>query len=536
MSLRIKLLVSLLLVVGTFVLYWPSLHYAPFFDDRNHFLFGGLHQIFLQGFSLNPRWLPYFISAWIELLFETPLFAQRSFNVLLHLATAYVLYRLIRQVADHVSPHPNNQRAALAAAVLFLLHPVAVYAVGYLVQRTILMATLFGLMTIAAYFDGLTKRSNAFFVFSALFYFLSVHSKEHALLVPLAALALTPLAGPVTKHTWRTIALPALLYLVIAVFVVVRLRGLVGVAYEPFASNLLPQIGQGGCANCLWGLSAMTQVALYFKYLGLMLLPNPAWMSIDMRVPFADSLMQPKYGFGLAALGVYTGTALVWLLKGHARGLIGYALLAPFLLYGVEFSSVRVQEPFVLYRAYLWMPLVFMALPVVTRRLSGRVFWALLLLLTLAFAWASSNRLQTFSSEFTLWDDAAQKLPERPVLGVARVYTNRGSQYMAQGAYALAIADFSRALIADPSYLGALKGRAIVYMWQERYTDALADVATLIKIAPDGREAYQVRGQIYWRMGDQQRARADIAYGCARTPQPNLCVQIMQVAATKNGP
>ena len=531
-----KFVLSLLLAAGTFALYWPSLNYAPFFDDVNSFEFGGIQLVFLNGFSLNPRWLPYFISAWIELLFESPLFVQRSFNVLLHLATAYVLYRLIRQVADHASPHPGNQRAALAAASLFLLHPLAVYAVGYLIQRTILMATLFGLMAIAAYFDGLTKRSNAFFIFSALFYFLSVHSKEHAVLVPLVALALTPLAGPVTRHTWRTIALPAVLYLAIAVFVVVRLRGLVGVAYEPFAATLLPQIGQGECKVCLWGLSALTQVALYFKYLGLMLLPNPAWMSIDMRVPFASSFLQPQYGFAVAALGAYVSIAVVWLMKGGARGVLAYALLAPFLLYGVEFSSVRVQEPFVLYRAYLWMPLLFLAFPVVTRTLSGRMFWSLLLLLALAFAWASSNRLQTFSSEFTLWDDAVKKLPVQPVLGVARVYANRGGQHMRMGAHADAIADFSRALNADPTYQWARKRRAIIYMRQKQYNKALSDVATMISVDPGGREAYQVRGQIYWRLGDKQRARADLTYGCAKTRQPNLCIHMMQIAATKNGP
>ena len=43
------------------------------------------------------------------------------------------------------------------------------------------------------------------------------------------------------------------------------------------------------------------------------------------------------------------------LLRGGIKGLFGLALLYPWLQ-PVKFPSIRVQEPFVLYRGYLSMP------------------------------------------------------------------------------------------------------------------------------------------------------------------------------------
>ena len=523
MSSSLKFLFALALIAITAALYWPSLHYAPFFDDTNYFQRGWLQHVFLNGFSFSPRWLPYFLTAWVDLIFEDPLFAQRCLNVGLHLATAYVLHGFIRQVADHVAPHRNNKRAAWAAALLFLLHPLAVYAVGYLIQRTILMATLFGLLALSTFFSGLTTRNKAYFLFSALFYLLSSFSKEHAVLVCVAALALTPLAAPLTRQTFRQILLPSVLYLWIAIQVVTQMQSLVGVVYEPYAEALVRQHGAHS-ELYLWGLSVMTQSALFFKYVGLMLVPYPGWMSIDMRVPFAEHFLQPKYLMGVLALVVYGVGALVLLLKRGRAALVGYALLAPLLLFAVEFSAVRIQEPFVLYRSYLWLAPLFLLLPAVSSMLSNRVFWVLVLGIASAFFMASSERLESFSSTYALWDDAANKLPNEQAMGAARIYASRGGLLMKQGDLTGAITDFTRALRADSGYKEALKGRAYAHLKKGEHAVALVDVTTLVRLYPEDRGSYIARGRVYKYRGDWNRARADFEYGCAEMQFPDLCI------------
>lgn len=523
---RFKFLQALALVGAVFALYGSSLRFAPFFDDTNYFEFGGLQHVFLNGFAFVPRWLPYFMTAWVDLLFEDHLYVQRCLNVSLHLATAFALKGFIRQVADHVAPHPINRHAAWAAALLFLLHPLAVYAVGYLIQRTIVMATLFGLLALGSYFDGLVKGQRAYFVFSAFFYLLSSFSKEHAVLIPAVALALTPLARPIDRNTWRQLVLPFALYLPTAVLVTLKAGAIVGETYEPYAGSLIRLHG-GGSQLDLWGRSILTQAALYFKYFGLMLLPYPGWMSIDMRVPFARDYWQPQYWLYALALAMYLSVSLRWLLARGHRGMLGFALLAPLLLFGVEFSAVRIQEPFVLYRSYLWLAPVFFLVPVIAQALPGKLFVPLVLAVGVALGAASQDRLRSFASPYALWDDAAQKLSDPGALGAARIYTNRGSLLLKQGHFDDAIADFTRALRADSGYKDARKGRAFAYMKQGRYDAALAEADALVLLDPADGEGYLARGKIHRSRGDRPRANSDFEYGCAKMRRPDVCTALL---------
>jgi len=507
-------LLVVLITLAVLGLYAPSLHYAVFFDDVNFFDRSGLNFLFQKGFAFEIRWLPYFTTAWVDLLFEDNIFAQRCINVALHLATAIVLYTLVEQVSNHAAPHRNNERAALAAALLFLLHPLAVYAVGYLIQRTILMATLFGLLALNTYFDGLVTRKKAYFLFSALFYLLSAFSKEHAVLIPAAALALTPLAVPITRQTWRQLVLPTSLFLLIAVLVVVKSQDNLGRVYEPFAAQLVRLHTGEESQFALWGLSVMTQATLFFKYLGLMLIPYAGWMSIDMRVPLAAHYWEPKYLLGVLAFVMYGMTALFWLFKGGRRGLIGFALLAPLLLFAVEFSTVRIQEPFVLYRAYLWMPLLFLLVPAISYSAPDKLFWVAILGIAVAFSFSSRDRLTSFSNEFALWDDAVQKLPDEQALGSARTYANRGYLNIKRGALQAAIVDLTRALRVDPEYKKAYQDRAVVYMKLGNYPAALWDADMAIRLRPEDPNGYALRGVIYRSKGDFDKAMVDFTFAC----------------------
>ncbi|MHB1084482.1 MAG: tetratricopeptide repeat protein [Thiobacillus sp.] len=535
MHARLKTLLPVSLIVAVVALYWPSLHFPVFFDDINFFDRSGLNAIFLKGFAFEIRWLPYFTMAWVDLVFTDSIFAQRFINVGLHLVTAFVLYALVKQVSNHAAPHRNNERAALAAALLFLLHPLAVYAVGYLIQRTILMATLFGLLALNTYFDGLVTRKKAYFLFSALFYLLSTFSKEHAVLIPAAALALTPLAVPITRRTWRQLVLPFALFLPIALLVVIKSQNNLGRIYEPFAEQLVSLHG-GESPLVIWMLSVMTQASLFFKYLLLALVPYPGWMSIDMRVPFAAHLGEPRYVLGLLALAAYGVTALLLLLKGGRRGLVGFALLAPLLLFAVEFSTVRIQEPFVLYRAYLWIPLLFLMIPALSYALSDKLFWPLVLAIALAFAASSHGRLQSFSSEFALWDDAVRKLPDELASGSARTFSNRGYLNMKRGDLDASIADFTRALRVDPAYKKAYQNRAFVYMRQGKYQAALQDANTVVRLFPEDPNNYSIRGLIHKSAGQFDKAMADYEIACKhKSISACVAIKVMNGELTPSG-
>ncbi|HEY9146431.1 MAG TPA: tetratricopeptide repeat protein [Thiobacillus sp.] len=507
-----------MLVLGgaSLALYLPFLGNPLVFDDLPFFKLGEFQDVFIAGFSLERRWLPHFLTAWVELLFDkNSLPVQRLINLGLHLASSLTLYSLVKRISGHVVPHVNNERAALAAALLFLLHPLAVYAVAYLIERTILMATLFGLLSLSAYFDGLLTRKKTYFVLSALFYFLSAHSKEHAVLIPAVALSMSALVGRFDRKMVVRLAFPLALFLPVFVLIVFKSTGVVGKAYEPESANFLStHVGAADVHN-VWLLSIATQASLYFKYLLLTFFPLPAWMSIDMRVPFDDRLTNPKYLLGVGAYLVYGITAAVLIAKGGRKALAGFALISPWLTFGVEFSAVRIQEPFVLYRAYLWIPLLFLLVPALTNKLSGRVFWVAILGVSIAFSAASWDRLESFSSGFALWNDAVRKLPDRAgVPGVERAYFNRANEYFAVRNVPAAIADYTRAIEINPSLSALYLNRAYAYWQSHDLLRAEKDVEASIRLDSTSAQAYYLSGLINRKNGINGKAVRDFEKAC----------------------
>jgi len=232
-------------------------------------------------------------------------------------------------------------------------------------------------------------------------------------------LAMTLLVRKPSAALFRQIAPYYAIAMLIAAAVVwstVSSKAVLGTVYETRALGMLEQsVKLKGLTALpdLHVLSILTQCGLFFKYLWLWLVPNPAWMSVDMREPFAMSLLG-WHTLGTVAFLAYFGIAVWLLLKQGRMGLLGFALLFPWILFLTELSTVRIQEPFVLYRSYLWMPGLLAALPVIFGRLSPKKASLLLGTIALLLVPLSLNRLNTFSSPLLLWEDAEQLVRNKP--------------------------------------------------------------------------------------------------------------------------
>jgi hypothetical protein len=442
-SSRSVLVSALIVALAAILLYGPFLRNPLVFDDVN--LFDGKpHPEYLGAiFSFTLRWLPYASFDWTRIALGPDLLWQRLGNLALHLANGAVLFFFLRtlfsaclhggQARDRTVPRPSSLAwFALAGAALFVLHPAAVYGTTYLIQRTILMATLFTLLMWLLLLHGLARNSQPLLIGSALSYGLAVLSKEHAVMAPAVAAALVMLAA---GREWRTIrkVLPAfVLYACIGAYIVFQVKdgNIIGAAYEPRGVDYLQALAStdsGFDPKMAYPLSVLTQSTLFFKYLLIWIIPNPLWMSVDMAEPFAMKLISWPHTAGFAAFAAYGLLALHWLLKRGEKGLLGLALLAPWLMFAAEFSTIRIQESFVIYRSYLWMPALFACLPVLFRSIAparAALLLSGLLLVMLPVTW---NRLATFSEELLLWNDAARLVgrnENRP--GVERIFLNRG--------------------------------------------------------------------------------------------------------------
>lgn len=503
----------LVLLAG--VLYLPFLSNPLIFDDLG--LFGPIGSNAELGTVFNLRGLPYFTFGATWVFFGESIPVYRVQNLLLHCLNTWLVWRLLilwgELFLKDAGHRARFSAGAFGAAAIFAVHPLAVYGAGYLVQRSILMATLFTLLMQLAYLRGITEHNKRYLVLAVLAYLFSVFSKEHSLMAPAILLPLTWLLRERNEHSLRVLSFTWLGFFFVALLVVLRIKGILGQPYEFDATSLFLKLALPADVQQLHLLSVLTQSGLFFKYAFLMLIPNPAWMSIDMREVFMLTWKEWASWVGLTAFVAYGVLALRSLLKGGRLGLLGLALLYPWCHFMVEFSSVRVQEVFVLYRAYLWLPGYMLIFALLLSALSVRrqaILCSLAVLVMIPLAW---NRLQVFSEEFRVWDDAARLLHGEDRLGSARIYYGRARASAANKNWESAIEDYKKSLSIDPTKTQTTMALSSAYFGAGRYSDALAEVDRVIETDPDNPKAHYNKGVIYKKLGDT-RAAEEIQRSC----------------------
>lgn len=516
---------QLSLLAAVCIVYWPFLGNPFVFDDVPFFVSGATGSSYVSSlFDFNLRWLPYASLGWTADIFSNvaPHFFHLG-NALLHAGNVILLFYLLRQLLGAVVAQPEQQRAiiwsAWLAALLFAVHPVAVYAVGYVIQRSILMATFFALVMQLAYLRALLTGQKRWLFLSVLAYFLAGFSKEHSVLMQAVLLAQHLLLRASSLSLAKRLSSRALwlcwsAFVAIGVMLVLRAKGVLGAPYEPMAAFLFEQQGQLASTPMLHLLSALTQAGLFFKYLVLWLLPNPAWMSIDMREHFITGLSEWQGWAGGLAFIAYGLMAFRLLLRGGFRGLFGFALLYPWLQFMVELTAIRVQEPFVLYRSYLWMPGVMLLLPLLLLKFPDRRTMLLLGMIALLLLPISWNRLLTFSDNYRLWNDAAVLLSGENLSGVERIYFNRGQAQVDSHNWGEAVADFKRVLALSPQLAPVHYQLGMAYINLGDGQEALAQFDASIAINPHDARCYFGKGLALMKLHKSVLARPQLKKGC----------------------
>ncbi|MCB1886633.1 MAG: tetratricopeptide repeat protein [Rhodocyclaceae bacterium] len=388
---------------------------------------------------------------------------QRVFNLALHLATGAGLWVLLQGVVgatrweqEDGQPSEGSLRFAVVAGVaLFVANPMAVYGVGYLIQRSIVMATCFSVWSLVAVLAAARGRGLAWLAVAILLYAMAVLAKEHAVLLPLPALALYGIVRrPPARVIVGALAIGLVLVGVLGAVLASHYTGVVGQVFDERSARLVAQLDgmQPGVSDDALTLSIVNQAWLFFRYGLLWVIPNVGWMSVDLRPPFPLSMTEFPQVLGaplyLAALAL---SVVAMVRYRDWRQMLGFAAFVPATLFATEFTTVWVQDPFVLYRSYLWaigVPFLF-AFPFIGIR--PRITVAIAGCLVLLFAGLSFERLRTFRSDATLWRDAAAKhdadAPANAV-GRGRAYMWRGNDLFVAGLFAGALEDYTRALAA----------------------------------------------------------------------------------------
>lgn len=465
------LLYVIALVVGVAILYAFSIDNQLVFDDAR--LTDGT--VFGQYGSLMPlkaRLLSYGSFVWVQGILGDGWWKQRIFNIGLHIATALALYALVLELLQRTQWDESSRNAAdfsgslrtsagLGVA-LWAFNPVAVYAVAYLIQRSILMATLLVVMACWSYLRGLISRQRRWHLLAIVCYLLAVAAKEHAVTAILLTVPLFIFVQrPSLQRVLRMSLVAALVLLVMGGVLYSRYGAIIGSLFDEtsraFAAQLEQQ--QPGIGHQLYPLSIINQASLFFRYGLLWFLPYVGWMSIDIRPTFPLTLLGWHMLGALAWLGALLLSAWLVLRRSDAFGLAGLGVLLAGLLFMTEFTTVWLQDPFVLYRSYLWsisVPLL-IALPLVG--LKRNTLYIAGLMLVGLFAALSFERINSLQSSSSAWLDAGTKIDRQApanAVGRWRALLNLGTEFMERGSYDEALRLFSQAeALGEP--LGAAR-------------------------------------------------------------------------------
>ena len=504
-------------------LYWPFLGSPRVFDDWVFFSGQNFSYYATHPFGLELRLPPYFSLAVTEVEIGG-MVAHRIVSLAFHIACALVLYKLIYDLLRLVTPVDRPEYAsganakawAFTGAALFAIHPVAVYGAGYLVQRTIVLATLFSLLSIVFFVRGLVRGRHADAVSAALMYSVAVLSKEHSILLPGAAALAVLLVGAERRFSVRHTAIYLSACAPAAIFVTLIRSWLIGRAYEPdfgAVANQLEGVFGHAVADFSWSMSAVTQAGLFFKYLALWLWPDTGAMSIDIRVDFLQTWSAGWIVLKVSAFVAFGALGFLLLRRRGRAGVAGFGMLYAWILFIVELSTARFQEPLVLYRSYLWAPGVLIAVTAMLSAFPLRATMTASVLAIPLLLYQAHDRLAAFSSSFLLWEDAVAKLPEKPVPWGSRTLYMMGREYMYRGRPDKAIEIAEKCMAQYPDTVHCHYARGVVHFLQGQYDLALRYLVRAVELQPDSGIAHHRLGLVLEGLGRTQEAKAE--YGRA---------------------
>ena len=510
-------------VFGAFVLaavlaiYLPGWNHELLFDDlrlTDGAIFGNYGSLL----TFKQRMLSYGSFIWVDLLAGPGWWKQRLVNVGLHLATVAALYALVRELLERTrfpeefesQPHfgMSRQAAVQVGVALFAVNPMAVYAVAYLVQRSIVMATLFSVLACWCFVRGLSGRGVAWYGLALLSYVAAVLSKEHAVMV--AAMAV-PLYIHVRRPSWKTVATIAgasTALIAVAAVVFFGIYGeFIGKLFDQRSLDFAEQLERlsPGITQRMYPLSILNEAALFFAYGFLWFAPNVMWMSVDMRPAFPLSYLAFPQVLGIVGyVGLWIAALWAVLRRRGALSLAGVALMFPLLLYATEFATVWVQDPFVLYRSYLWAVAVPVLVAIVLTGFQPKTIYVIGCAIGLVFTVLAFERVQSLRDDHTAWGDAAEKIDLKApanAVGRWRPFLNLGAYHLDRGSLGEAQRSFATAEALGSLHGSARFNQGVALQQQKKHAQALTTFAEAEKQGFSGQSLHYHRGESAFALG-----------------------------------
>jgi Flp pilus assembly protein TadD len=435
-------------------------------------------------------------------------------NLAVHLGAALLVHALV--VLTFRTPWlrrsalaASHRAVALAAALLFVAHPIQTQAVTYVVQRLTSLSTLLYLAAVVLYAHwrlareaGSARGPAGLARFAAVLAvaLLAMKTKEIAATLPLA-IALYELAF--FEGSWRTRL--AWLAPVLAMLVVVPVStfGL----HRP-VGQILSDVSDLKVQTAMTRLDYLrTELAVIATYLRLVVLP--VGQNLDWDFPKYSSFVAPRVLLaGLLHLALLATVAVAWGGRTARRfgrtfdpaaRLVSFGILWFFLALSVESSIVPIVDVLVEHRVYLPSAGLFSAIAaagaLAARRLAPRRWAAATIAAAVALSAvlgvATWRRNAVWGTELSIWADAVSKSPRK-----SRPHDNLGLAYVHLDRVPEAFAHFQEAVRLDPTNVRAWNNLGVASAKLGHTDDARVAFQAALRLDPEHAESIYNLGRI----------------------------------------
>lgn len=420
-------------------------------------------------------------------------------NILIHALNGIILYLLftaIFQTPVIKKRYGPPGLVPLAAALIWLVHPVQVQSVTYIVQRMNSMASMFYFLGVLCYiYSRLTNSSRNKWIFLGLSFFsalLGMATKEIVASIPFALLLVEFVLFQNFNPNWLKTNL-----LKIGIIVVFFL----GLAFwfvdgNPMSRIFAPYVNLPYSAS----QRVLTEFRVVLFYLKQLFLGHPFYLNILHDFPVSTSMFQPVTTLlsFLAIVGSMLGAALI----SRKAPLLFLAIFWYFGTLVIESSVINLE---IIYEHRSYLPSIFVILAVVTyiskiipSSLARKTLFVAIIS-TLCFWTYSRNAV--WADEIAFWQDCIDKNPK-----ASRAYNDLANAYAMIGEKKKAVQIYYQGMHLNYNDWKMHYNLAVILesLWE---TDkAIEQFNWVVRAKPKFGEAHFRLGMIYARNKDYQKA------------------------------
>ncbi|UCD83830.1 MAG: hypothetical protein JSU92_11130 [Deltaproteobacteria bacterium] len=466
-------------------------------------------------------------------------------NTLLHLANGLLIYLVILfslgelrvGVSDFLMA--GRHKVALLSALLFLAHPVMTESVTYIISRSSVLCTTFYLMSFYLFIRARGFRVTSgkemgtsfplFFLFSIIFFFLALFTKETAATLPVTIFVFDFLfisRSERGESIVRTVRYHLPFWGILFIYFFLR--------YSYFDTLGNPSSAHGTFPYLL------TQFTVIVNYIRLIFFPLN--LNVDPDFPVFSSLRDPSVFFSLVILMAIL--ILAGMFYKYSRW-VSFGVLWFFITLLPTSSIVPLLDVMAEHRMYL--PTVGLCLIVGMGVMGtfninpGRFSWlkrktaiAGLLMVFILLSLGTVNRNRIYGHDLDLWLDTVKKSPNkaRPhyCLGVARYKEWSANHY--EEDLDDSIVEYQKAIDFFPEYVDAHRSLGISYTRKSLFTEAIEEFHETLTLRKNDPDSHKNLGVIYYyHLKDAEKALYHFRQTLASKPHQPEAGEIMKAIA-----